>query len=141
MADEITQNPAAADTAAVAPIASAPEKKKRAPRTPKVAPTTAPVAAATTGRGRKSAAVKADETKPDAQPVVRRRGKAKVEGPKVDGRKRAAAQTAATVAISSAADEMTELLKLEDENKRLRKQLGDKLRAENVDLRKKLGVK
>ncbi len=36
---------------------------------------------------------------------------------------------------------MTELLKLEDENKRLRKQLGDKLRAENVDLRKKLGVK
>ena len=54
MADEITQNPAA-DTAGVAPIASAPEKKKRAPRTPKVAPTTAPVAAATTGRGRKSA--------------------------------------------------------------------------------------
>jgi len=36
---------------------------------------------------------------------------------------------------------MPDLLKLEEENQVLRKQLGDKLRAENVDLRKKLGVK
>jgi hypothetical protein len=41
---------------------------------------------------------------------------------------------------ASTMDEMAELLQLEEENKRLRKTLSDKLRAENADLRKRLGV-
>jgi putative transposase len=40
----------------------------------------------------------------------------------------------------SAMDEMAELLQLEEENKRLRRTLADKLRAENADLRKRLGL-
>ena len=37
-------------------------------------------------------------------------------------------------------DDMAELLRLEDENRRLRKQLSEKLRAENADLRKRLNL-
>lgn len=37
------------------------------------------------------------------------------------------------------ADELDDLIKLEEENQRLRKQLAEKLRGENADLRKKLG--
>ncbi|MBB3979756.1 cell division protein ZapA (FtsZ GTPase activity inhibitor) [Rhizobium azooxidifex] len=34
---------------------------------------------------------------------------------------------------------MADLLQLEEENRNLRKQLAEKLRAENADLRKRLG--
>jgi hypothetical protein len=45
-----------------------------------------------------------------------------------------------TVAVNAnAADEMTDLLQLEEENQKLRKLLAEKLRAENADLRKRLG--
>ena len=40
--------------------------------------------------------------------------------------------------VSSAGDEMADLLQLEEENQRLRKLLAEKLRSENADLRKKL---
>jgi hypothetical protein len=40
----------------------------------------------------------------------------------------------------TAADEMADLIQLEEENKRLRKALAEKLRAENADLRKRLGI-
>lgn len=40
----------------------------------------------------------------------------------------------------SAMDEMADLIQLEEENKRLRKALAEKLRAENADLRKRLGL-
>lgn len=39
-----------------------------------------------------------------------------------------------------AGDELADLVKLEEENQRLRKQLAEKLRAENADLRKRLGL-
>ncbi|WP_244426434.1 transcriptional regulator [Rhizobium sp. PDO1-076] len=39
-----------------------------------------------------------------------------------------------------AIDDMAELLRLEDENRSLRKQLSEKLRAENADLRKRLNL-
>lgn len=52
----------------------------------------------------------------------------------------ATAKAAATVAPVSATDEMADLLRLEDENKRLRQSLAEKLRAENADLRKRLGL-
>lgn len=47
---------------------------------------------------------------------------------------------ASVKALLPAIDEMAELLQLEEENSRLRKALGDKLRAENAELRKKLGL-
>ena len=40
----------------------------------------------------------------------------------------------------SAVDELAEFTKLDEENRRLRKQLSDKLRAENVELRRRLGL-
>lgn len=46
---------------------------------------------------------------------------------------------AAPVAVD-AIDDMTELLRLEEENRNLRKQLSEKLRSENADLRKRLNL-
>ncbi len=40
----------------------------------------------------------------------------------------------------SAGDELAELVQLEEENERLRKQLAEKLRAENAELRRRLGL-
>ncbi|MCY1303015.1 hypothetical protein D9M70_527030 [compost metagenome] len=40
----------------------------------------------------------------------------------------------------AALDEIADLLQLEEENARLRKALSEKLRAENADLRKRLGL-
>lgn len=41
---------------------------------------------------------------------------------------------------TTAMDEMADLIQLEEENKRLRKNLANKLREENADLRKRLGL-
>ncbi|MBO9171598.1 SyrB-like regulator [Rhizobium sp. L245/93] len=43
-------------------------------------------------------------------------------------------------AAATTSDEMVDLIQLEEENKRLRQTLAEKLRAENADLRKRLGV-
>ncbi|MBB4227273.1 hypothetical protein [Rhizobium mongolense] len=57
------------------------------------------------------------------------------------GRKQAPKQTAQTAkAPLPALDALGDLTQLEEENKRLRKTLADKLRAENTDLRKRLGL-
>ncbi|MQY01272.1 transposase [Sinorhizobium medicae] len=40
----------------------------------------------------------------------------------------------------SAGDELAELVQLEEENQRLRKQLAEKLRTENAELRRRLGL-
>jgi len=47
---------------------------------------------------------------------------------------------ASPTAPLDAIDDMAELLRLEDENRSLRKQLSEKLRAENADLRKRLNL-
>jgi hypothetical protein len=52
--------------------------------------------------------------------------------------KRAPKADAPATVVSSASDEMADLLQLEEENQRLRKLLAEKLRSENADLRKKL---
>lgn len=64
--------------------------------------------------------------------------------PKTGGRSTVNAQTAITAAeptsrASELTDEFEDLIKLEEENKALRQQLSEKLRAENADLRKRLG--
>ncbi|AYG63974.1 MULTISPECIES: SyrB-like regulator [Rhizobium] len=56
-------------------------------------------------------------------------------------RERMSQQPEQTVsAPASARDEMADLIQLEEENKRLRKLLAEKLRAENAELRKRLGL-
>ena len=47
---------------------------------------------------------------------------------------------AAPTTLVDAIDDMAELLRLEDENRSLRKQLSEKLRAENADLLKQLNL-
>lgn len=50
------------------------------------------------------------------------------------------ANEAGVVTPLDASDDMAELLRLEDENRSLRRQLSDKLRTENADLRKRLNL-
>lgn len=66
-----------------------------------------------------------------------------VKGPRKARAVKAAASDIASPAVQVSAsdgDEFADLIQLEEENKRLRKALSDKLRAENADLRKKLGM-
>lgn len=51
------------------------------------------------------------------------------------------ALTAASEAAAPVDDELAEFIELEEENRRLRKLLAEKLRAENADLRRRLGMK
>ncbi|WP_437179082.1 transcriptional regulator [Neorhizobium galegae] len=121
-----------ADTPTVA--APAP-KKERKPRAKKAAAETASAAvsaqpAATSNaaavkprRGRKA---RSDEGAPSAKLAPLKRAPKAVQ--------------AATAPSVAAVDEFADLLQLEDENQRLRKQLSEKLRAENADLRKRLNL-
>jgi putative transposase len=119
-------------------LPKAPEPKKRGPRTKKVAPETAasdalgdaPAVKKTRAkRGSKNAAA-------EVKPAARRGGrkaKAAVESTVEPA-------TQAVSPITAAGEEMEDLLQLEQENQRLRKLLAEKLRAENADLRKRLGL-
>lgn len=136
MADEQTPT-GSSDVTLAGPDAAVPVvKKQRAPRTKKApaeAKTVSSPAKSAKVDGRKKRVGKSTDVTPAAAPepvAVKRRGND------------AAAKKSAVVARApaSAGDEMAELLHLEDENKRLRKTLADKLRAENADLRKKLGL-
>lgn len=126
------------DVAVVVPDATAPAaKKQRAPRVKKAAVEakvkSAPAKTAEVSDGRKKRAAKAVEATPAAavEPVAAKRRR------NVAAKKQPAAVVKAP---ASASDEMADLLQLEEENKRLRKTLADKLRTENADLRKKLGL-
>lgn len=118
-------NTAPTETAEVA----APVKKTRAPRQKKeiiakdvvadvaVAPVEAGKLASGRGKKAKAAPVKAEVA------------------PKATRAKR----TPAVETASASIDGFDDLVELEQENQSLRKQLTDKLRSENADLRKKLG--
>jgi len=54
--------------------------------------------------------------------------------------KNQAAKSAPAAGNSVKTDDLADLVALETENKRLRKELGEKLRAENSELRKRLGL-
>lgn len=114
------------------------EPKKRGPRAKKVASEAlssnalveAPdVKKTRSKRGSKNAVA---EVKPSA-----RRGGRKAKAA-VDSTVEPASQTVSPT--TAASDEMEDLLQLEQENQRLRKLLAEKLRAENADLRKRLGL-
>ncbi|MBO9136754.1 SyrB-like regulator (plasmid) [Rhizobium sp. B230/85] len=136
MADETETGEQIDVVAAEAPIEAPVSKKPRAPRrskaeidaaaaakSPKVRKKrtaqgeVAPVTTATTGRAatKKMVAKGPAQTKPGSQPATSR-------------------------ALVTASDEMADLLQLEEDNKKLRQALAEKLRAENADLRKRLGV-
>ncbi len=131
MADEtITETNATTEALAVAPA----EKKTRKPRAPKAAakiaaydvtasPAEQPVKKTRAKRGSKIAPVKADKAAVEPKKVATRTPRAK----------------AAALAPVAPVDDISDLIKLEEENKQLRKELSDKLRSENADLRKRLG--
>ncbi len=135
MAEETKiENTATTEPAAAAPV----EKKTRKPRAPKAiaetsavdataAPVEKPAKKTRAKRGSKTAPVKAERA---------------VAAPKTAATRapRVKAVTSAPVAKPvEVIDDIANLIKLEEENKQLRKELSEKLRAENADLRKRLG--
>jgi putative transposase len=121
-----------------AALPKAPEVKKRGPRAKKAAPegvtsealVDTPVVKKTRAkRGSKSATA---EVKPSA-----RRGGRKAKAA-IEDTVESTARTNSPV--TTAGDEMEDLLHLEQENQRLRKLLAEKLREENAGLRKRLGL-
>ncbi|MBA1349816.1 SyrB-like regulator [Rhizobium sp. WYCCWR 11146] len=145
MADENNTGPKTevAETYVTAKVPA--PKKQRAPRRQKAAAeATAAASLAKTAKvpsGRRTRGEQTGEAKLTAgetQVTSKSTGKDAV---KQTGRKRAPTQTEPTVSAPvSSMDEMADLIQLEEENKRLRKTLADKLRAENADLRKRLGL-
>jgi len=131
MADETTTENAGADTATEALTATPAIKKTRAPRRPKTAEV-APVEAT-------AASVKKTRAKRGSKLVAAKAGKSIADPKKATLAPRP--QTVAPDAVGSVdtIDDIADLITLEEENKQLRKQLSEKLRAENADLRKRLG--
>jgi putative transposase len=116
-------------------------KKTRAARQPKAKPEVVSDASASTIKSKRSYRKKdAEQSNEPSLPVSKKpatgkglktaSGKATVAAPSIQNK----------TAPLTAADEMADLLQLEEENKSLRKALSDKLRSENADLRKRLGA-
>jgi hypothetical protein len=126
------------------PVKAPAVKKQRARRVKKPAlETTAAPSIATTEkvkRGRRKRSEETDDVNvATAAPAAGKRGaKAAPQVQKSGTRVKRVRQPIETP--TSAIDEMAELLMLEEENKRLRKSLAEKLRGENADLRKRLGL-
>ncbi|WP_413711674.1 transcriptional regulator [Rhizobium sp. Rhizsp82] len=140
MADEI--NPDSAPESAVAEQVS-PPKKKRAPRARKADAIVAPASSEPTKKNRGGRPKRAEASALSATAAV---------APKGRGKRAASASPAAAKRgqyriskgasqISPLADDLADLLQLEEENKRLRQSLAEKLRAENANLRNRLGLK
>ena len=145
MADENNTGSIADVVVTDAPAKTPALKKQRAARRPKAvaeATVAAPLAkTAKVPRGRRKRGEPAVDAKPalvETPVAAKSTAKDVVKGTR---RKRTARQTGQTVATPvPVIDEMADLIQLEEENKRLRKTLADKLRAENADLRKRLGL-
>jgi putative transposase len=129
------------------PVTTPAIKKQRAPRRQKAA--VEPVRAASKATTAKSLTVnpgkraKQDRTgklKPTEAQVTDGTSTAK-GATKSTGWKKVAKPVEQNAKTSvSAIDEMADLVQLEEENKRLRKTLAEKLRSENAELRKRLGL-
>ncbi|WP_255571497.1 SyrB-like regulator [Ensifer sp. ENS12] len=133
MADE--SNTETTETAP--PAEAAPPRKRRGPRPKNVVSDataeTPEAVAAQPMRGRRKRADRSAE----APAVAKTRGKKVGKG---TGKTRGAKQTIETPAPVPVLDDIADLRQLEEENARLRKALAEKLRAENADLRKRLGL-
>ena len=116
----------------VTPLASAKQRKQRTKKAAADANMSQDVGAVPDGtmptvgmqkRGRQAGTIPA-ASPAKSKPLNRARKTIKVAG----------------TALVTAIDDMADLLKLEEENRSLRKQLFEKLRAENADLRKRLNL-
>ena len=139
MADE--SNPTIApDVAAIAP--EAPAKKTRAPRVKKADAKAAATTAEPVKKNRGGRPKRTDvAASPPAANTTATRGKRTAAATPTTGKRGPNRAAKPTVATSPLADDFAELLQLEEENQRLRKSLAEKLRAENADLRSRLGAK
>ena len=139
MVDENNTN---SNTDAAAPTITPEPKKQRAPRRTKAAIDMMgglTVAKLPRGRRKRSEQPADAISSPAETPVASKRAPKGVV--KEDGRKKRSKRAEAAVTTPvTAMDEMADLIQLEEENKRLRKTLAEKLRAENADLRKRLGL-
>jgi hypothetical protein len=112
------------------------EPKKRRGRQPKTAaPTMAAGEKASVSGDVKATPAKSGRQPRAAKPASVSDAKAVAKQP----RKTRAPKKETLAVIASASDEMADLLQLEEENQTLRKQLAEKLRSDNADLRKRLG--
>ncbi|PSS60573.1 SyrB-like regulator [Ensifer sp. NM-2] len=115
--------------------AELPPKKRRGPRPKNVASETtaeAPGAnVAQPARGRRKRSEKSEDAPAPTTTKAKNtaKGAGKTQTPKP-----------ATEPPAPVFDDIADLLQLEEENARLRKALAEKLRAENADLRKRLGL-
>ena len=142
MADENNTDQKTGAAEVTPPAEIAPPKKRRGPR-PKhgaseaTSEIPAPNAAQPV-RGRRKGAGAQTEGKTSGQRQTVARTKAKSVAKAEAGKTRAEKRTAE--APAPVLDGIADLLQLEEENARLRKALAEKLRAENADLRKRLGL-
>jgi putative transposase len=141
MVDEIETGVSSAAVTTDKPAEMPVAKKQRAPRRSKAeieAALSGPKSAATVKspvirkKRATQAAPVAVETPDTGKTTTKGRGKNTGNG-------KPANHGVVTAAVS-ATDEMADLIQLEAENKRLRLALAEKLRAENADLRKRLGA-
>ncbi|NTF59360.1 SyrB-like regulator [Agrobacterium rhizogenes] len=99
------------------------------------------VAAATAAKAPSVNRKKSDEQVVETNPTPAKTPFADKSKMKVTAKNTATEQAVQAAGTSvPAIDEIADLIQLEEENKRLRKTLADKLRAENADLRKRLGL-
>ncbi|ACP21616.1 probable SyrB-like regulator (plasmid) [Sinorhizobium fredii NGR234] len=157
MADESNAGPVAADVAADAEVKAPAAKKQRSPRSQKAA--SEPAQSKTPAAKRRGYSeqekkeklklietqVSGGSTLKDAikgagiseQTYYQWKGAAKPAEPKAA--KSESKDTKSTKPLP-AGDELADLVQLEEENQRLRKLLAEKLRKENTELRKRLGL-
>ncbi|NRP21552.1 hypothetical protein LPJGGPFB_04811 [Ensifer adhaerens] len=137
MADEIKPDDSAVVAEVTTPVEAA-APKKRGPRAKKggLEVASQEASAPKLKRGRKPKENPTDQ-KAAAQSMAPAKTRAKGASKAAETRSSAKSSTEAPVSIP---DEIADLLQLEEENARLRKALGEKLRAENADLRKRLGI-
>lgn len=136
MAEETAPVPSADNASIETAIPVAEPKKRRGRPAKTVAPKMVAIdeKSSMPGDG-KATAPKAGKQPRAAKPAAGADAKVAAKQPR---KTRVTKQEAVAVNVS-AGDGMAELLQLEEENKTLRKQLAEKLRAENADLRKRLG--
>lgn len=133
MADET--NPATSSEIATTPEIAL--KKTRAPRGSKTAKAAGQdTVAAKAPRGRK----KREAASSQPATVSTGRTQRKTDSANTAGKRAPRKASSATMLAISEGDDLADLLKLEEENKRLRKTLAEKLRAENADLKKRIGL-
>lgn len=127
---------AAGDIAATDVASEAPAKKQRAPRRQKAAVDAAKAVPVKRRKRRNQADSSAAQAAENGATVATSEKAAPARG-----RGKASKQVVQSETTrDSGMDDMADLIQLEEENKRLRKTLAEKLRQENADLRKRLNL-